>query len=687
MNQKFLSNQEVFNSVQPATIKVEPDFKSTILYSNQFASENPISPTGELQQILDSQIGSAGTNVLVQLKQKMLALAGGPWYIDMVNGIIHIHNRRYTTKPSSYYAYQSENGEVLSANFRLVDVYKNQGSMRSFVNNLTKGLQNFVGALTNNINDRLGLIDSNIKEQSLVNSYFKEGNQTLQATVKQNGVHQPDKTRVDNSIVKAEAEAQRKYGVSAEAQVARFAGKHMTESQKRQLKRSRIDEVSKNYDIPSTVRLLRAKYKDVDIAWKEYESVSKNPLASNKEREAARQFALSVAKKHDVLIGRTRKYDDGKEFKIQTTIYVYRHIGGQTYAQVADSGTDFNRQIQVEVNKKIKYFTALHARDGWRYTRYVKGAMGKPVQHKPKGLELFKAGVDYKYPVTIYLYFTGYRGTDIYMDGSRVLAGLPRIQPPTTNTAPIAPINVGNFLNNAHNNFGKQKKEVRLEGTLLVIGNPHLETGQQLHLSNVSKAYSGLWYIAKVVHKLEPSSGYTSECTIMRQMPEKRSEGEAEYTTVENTDNKPKGEANKVTGTSPSKHPKPTSNKAGTTKPVSKGNPSSGDTKTTTVMFNAFEKTFMATQVKALSTREDVVSVTSRTATDIAVTKAVTGKSPVKVNPKTGAITIDRKAIDVAKIKAQGDPNIHKKVQQTGSIKATTDRVLTRWVRSRGHSK
>lgn len=275
MNQKFLSNQEVFNSVQPATIKVEPDFKSTILYSNQFASENPISPTGELQQILDSQIGSAGTNVLVQLKQKMLALAGGPWYIDMINGIIHIHNRRYTTKPSSYYAYQSENGEVLSANFRLVDVYKNHGSMRSFVNNLTKGLQNFVGALTNNINDRLRLLDSNIKEQSLVNSYFKEGNKTLQQTIKQNGVHEPDKTRVDNRIVRAEAEAQRKYGVSAEASVARFASQHMTENQKKQLKRSRMDEVTKNYDIPSTVRLLRAKYKDVDIAWKEYESVSK----------------------------------------------------------------------------------------------------------------------------------------------------------------------------------------------------------------------------------------------------------------------------------------------------------------------------------------------------------------------------------------------------------------------------
>lgn len=685
MNQKFLSNQEVFNSVQPATIKVEPDFKSTILYSNQFASENPIYPTGELQQILDSQIGSAGTNVLVQLKQKMLALAGGPWYMDMINGIIHIHNRRYTTKPSSYYAYQSENGEVLSASFRLVDVYKNHGAMRSFVNNLTKGLQNFVGALTNNINNRLMLLDSNIKEQSLVNSYFREGNQTLQQTIKQHGVHQPDKTRVDNRNVKAELEAQRKYGVSTEANMAKFASQHMTEDQKKQLKRSRMDEVIKYYDIPNTVRLLRTKYKDVDIAWKEYESVSKNPLASNKEREAARQFALSVAKKHDVLIGRTRKYDDGKEFKIQTTIYVYRHLGGQYYAQAADSGTDFKGQIEAEVSKKVRYFTALHARDGWKYTRYVKGAMGKPVQQEKRGLGLLNDGIDYKYPVTVYLYFTGYRGTDIHMDGSRVLADLPRIQPPSTHTAPIAQINVGNFLNNVHNNFGKQKKEVRLEGTLLVIGNPHLETGQQLHLSNVSKAYSGLWYIAKVVHKLEPSSGYTSECTIMRQMPEKRSEGEAEYTTVENTDNKPKGEANKITGTSPSKHPKPTPSKAGTTKPVSKGNPSSGDTKTTTVMFNAFEKNFMATQVKALSTREDVVAVTSRTAIDIAVTKAVTGKSPVKVNPKTGAISIDRKAIDVAKLKAQGDPNIYKKIQQTGSIKATTDRVLTRWVKNRSH--
>lgn len=40
MNQKLISNQEVFGSVQPATLKIEPDFKSTILYSNRFASNS-----------------------------------------------------------------------------------------------------------------------------------------------------------------------------------------------------------------------------------------------------------------------------------------------------------------------------------------------------------------------------------------------------------------------------------------------------------------------------------------------------------------------------------------------------------------------------------------------------------------------------------------------------------------------
>ena len=685
MNQKFLSNQEVFNSVQPATIKIEPAFKSTIWYSNQFASDNPVSPTGELQQILDSQIGSAGTNVLIQLKQKMLALAGGPWYMDIINGIIHIHNRRYTSQPSSYYAYQSENGEVLSASFRLVDVYKNHGAMRSFVNNLTKGLQNFVGALTSNINDRLRLLDSNIQEQSLINSYAKEGTLALQSTMKHKLTHEPDKTRVDRSNVKAESEAARKYGLSDDAWKAKFKTRYMTEAQKKQLKQSRINEVSRDYDVQSSVKLLRAKYKDVDMAWKEYEAISRNPLAPKQEREAARQFALNQAKKYKVLVGRTRKYDDGKEFSIKTTVYVVsRHMGGQVNAQYADSGDiNLDRQIQKEVNKKAQYYMSSRARDGWKFIRYVKGAIGKPIQKKASGIELFKAGVDYVSPVTVYLYFTGYRDTDVYMDGSRVLSGLPRIQPPTP-TAPLAPINVGNFLNNAHNNFGKQKKEIRLEGTLLVVGNPHLETGQQLHLSNVSKAYSGLWYIAKVVHKLEPSSGFTSECTIMRQMPEKRSDGEAEYTTVENTDNKPKGEANKVTGTSPSRHPKPTPTQSGSRR-VTTATPTSGDTKTTTVMFNSFEKHFMAEQVKVLSTREDVASVTSRTATDIAVTKAVTGKSPVTVNPKTGAVNIDRQAIDLAKIKAQRDPNVYKKIQKTGGIKATTDRVVTRWVRSRGH--
>ena len=70
-----------------------------------------------IKDILDSNIGTIGTNPIIQLKNKLAALPNGPWYIDCRNGLLYIHNKKFNEKPVHNYVYQSENGEVLSLSF------------------------------------------------------------------------------------------------------------------------------------------------------------------------------------------------------------------------------------------------------------------------------------------------------------------------------------------------------------------------------------------------------------------------------------------------------------------------------------------------------------------------------------------------------------------------------------------
>ena len=122
-NPILISNQYIFEAVQPETSD-EPVGKSTILYANRFAGVQETDIQDEaLLDILNSTIGTSGNNVLVQLKQKMKAYPGGPWYIDSNDGVVHIHNRKFTEKTSHVYTYMAEPGEVLSASFRIVEVY------------------------------------------------------------------------------------------------------------------------------------------------------------------------------------------------------------------------------------------------------------------------------------------------------------------------------------------------------------------------------------------------------------------------------------------------------------------------------------------------------------------------------------------------------------------------------------
>ena len=70
----------------------------------------------------------------------MATFRNGPWYIDSRNGVIHIHNRKHPEYSTYQYVYQHENGEVLSASFRMVEVHSPISGLGGFVNAVTKAV-------------------------------------------------------------------------------------------------------------------------------------------------------------------------------------------------------------------------------------------------------------------------------------------------------------------------------------------------------------------------------------------------------------------------------------------------------------------------------------------------------------------------------------------------------------------
>lgn len=49
------------------------------------------------------------------------------------------------------------------------------------------------------------------------------------------------------------------------------------------------------------------------------------------------------------------------------------------------------------------------------------------------------------------------------------------------------------------------------EATAIVVGDPSIVSSTNMQIQNVSQAYSGIWYIKKVTHRISPGAGYKCE--------------------------------------------------------------------------------------------------------------------------------------------------------------------------------
>lgn len=573
----YLSNQ-VFESIQTPTLESDPPVRSTILYANQYSGIDPVDiEDEELLSILNGSIGVSGNNVLVQLANKMKAFRDGPWYIDSHNGVIHIHNKK-TDKDSVYsYTYASENGEVLSVSFRLLEIFTPLKVLNHFVDALDKtltGVSATMGNYTRALNNTISSLGREFSErpygvgsdallavynkfdpkkarefsrqkaeqdyQNILNLNFPDVSPQYVAMAKnwfinqygtfdgygdkvQRGeiIHAKAKEfqKKDDTIYNSSTWGMRKFQVmSAPEKKAFWKGVN-----------KEIGINAKNYERSQNFIEVFDKYPELTNLYKVYvENLMKygNDSVSQVSEEALLNYSKQVKYQ-------AKSNPDWFEFNVQLNVSTpHKYLPGDRFTEA-----EHNAAIQKTINDYIKNYRKTNKYILEYNTRYeIIGSWRHHNNYQSSGSHGAETKRNIWDTCKIRLYYFAYKGVSNTFDASNWMRGLiNRTKDKILNKRSNNPIGIGgnlpavnlkpsiNTMKNAVSNMGKRKVEKSLQATLKVVGNPILEIGQQLDIQNVGLKYSGLWYIHQIEHLLEFGMGYITTITLARKYPKAES--------------------------------------------------------------------------------------------------------------------------------------------------------------------
>lgn len=523
MNPILVSNAYILESVQPETLE-EPAGKSTILYANRFSGVEEVEMDEELAEILNSAIGTAGNNVLVQLKQKMQAYPGGPWYIDSNDGIVHIHNRKFTQKTAHVYTYLDEPGEVLSASFKIVEVYKqNTAGLAAYINAVNKAVSAILNPTVENPPERpfKPLDPADIK-----------------------GVLGGTPTEYSDSLILAHPpgmydERWKEYNEARNRQLQRTMKKQMEQNkaddeykkewdsktpQQRQAVRNQYSSTAfdRAVDAGLEAKVREApEYKALIIKWDYYvEMCNTYGSESAQAKKAWDEYKGAGADRAYISGIKTDAFWDYREFNL-TVFNQYQesnNVSGGYYNASAEQTSSRQRSLQKKLEdwkklmgSKLKGDVTIVSQGSWtmvnrtvtkgrtstdRGDEYVTIKEKCPIKIKAYTLQQ----QPYKYPLSRLLgeYKSSASGVDNPMAAMQAAAA----------------------------NIGRAKKEKQLQANIRVVGNPELESAQQFIIQNVGKKYSGVWYIKAVSHSFEHGQGYICDVTLSKQLGKSKTSGD-----------------------------------------------------------------------------------------------------------------------------------------------------------------
>lgn len=480
MNTNIISNP-VYQSIQ-----VGEGYESTtgtILYANKYAGVSPVDMPDDIKSILDSNLGSVGTNPIIQLKNKLAALPNGPWYIDCRNGILYIHNKKFKEDSVHNYVYQSENGEVLSLTFE--------------TQRRTKSLGHSTGGGIDPFSKDIVGVNSNVKSSTPGPGAKNEGYKPLASRVKV--IAAIDKTRVNDTQI------------TNRIQVEAIAKQRTKALQKKKANQKvTTDKAYRNYKNGYTVnRQFTDQLKGSSNARKDrWAQKLYSKLSANNRVDLSSYVAEEWKKTHNrnAVLKLVREYFGYGKHTIFAKVWKEQWVDPTTY-----TGNNTFRGTP-------KPWTAF----GGDYSdrkevRESVGRMGRDPQIKVlSNVDILKDsqyGGHYRIKVFRLANVKG-----VVESAQIVTDWLIRLSNPGySSTGRITTRGGtggfgGSYIPSLTGNTGRTVTEKKLVVTMRVIGRPSLESSQIIHIGNVGEKWSGDYYIKTCSHNMSPDMGYT--CTL-----------------------------------------------------------------------------------------------------------------------------------------------------------------------------
>lgn len=480
MNTNIISNP-VYQSIQ-----VGEGYESTtgtILYANKYAGVSPVDMPDDIKSILDSNLGSVGTNPIIQLKNKLAALPNGPWYIDCRNGILYIHNKKFKEDSVHNYVYQSENGEVLSLTFE--------------TQRRTKSLGHSTGGGIDPFSKDIVGVNSNVKSSTPGPGAKNEGYKPLASRVKV--ISAIDKTRVNDTQV------------TNRIQVEAIAKQRTKALQKKKANQKvTTDKAYKNYKNGYTVnRQFTDQLKGSSNARKDrWAQKLYSKLSANNRVDLSSYVAEEWKKTHNrnAVLKLVREYFGYGKHTIFAKVWKEQWVDPTTY-----TGNNTFRGTP-------KPWTAF----GGDYSdrkevRESVGRMGRDPQIKVlSNVDILKDsqyGGHYRIKVFRLANVKG-----VVESAQIVTDWLIRLSNPGYSSTGRITTSIGtggfggSYIPSLTGNTGRTVTEKKLVVTMRVIGRPSLESSQIIHIGNVGEKWSGDYYIKTCSHNMSPDMGYT--CTL-----------------------------------------------------------------------------------------------------------------------------------------------------------------------------
>lgn len=519
------------NPVYKSPVKVNLNLlgdTGTTLYCNGFGGLEKIDNMDEdLREMLESTKQLPGNTILIQLKNFFKTVAGGPWFIDLVNGILFIHNRNWTDPTIHKYTYYQEHGEVLSASFSLQDKF--QGKSRVVKSTAYNPLEGILEQIRGG--DPKKTPNWIIKNDPIK---AKEGE------LVPNHIHLNYSTRVNN-IYKNNPQAA---SMEAQAKVAEKNREEYRKAVEKEEFKRRVKEFPNNYNKSAYLSSPKVRSKSDAEAYVKVSQVSpyraflevfsvykkENPNSSLNISDASELWESSL---HEA-VKRAEKGQLKTDNVTEAALEIFND-------NIEGPKIDFNSSIQMKFNDEM-------AQVGSQRLKFVKVQNVADWENEVKAMGY-----------TPYSSFTGNtvvpgRGRRTFINGVESVTGKTGLWGETGwYVAALTPYNDGKirtatkkqFLEaavandplfgqvqqilsmqaqqramdrrvRAIENFLKKGREKELTATLEVVGRPSLIAARYIELYNVGKNYSGKWYVKQCEHKFNTQTGYITTLNMVR---------------------------------------------------------------------------------------------------------------------------------------------------------------------------